>query len=131
MKEKKTTTKSEILTKEKPTTVISSSSSSFLNCTCNSNPKEEDDLLTINLQEKMKILREDLLLDKRSLSSYRRKRTSANDDRLSSKRIGMLGVCVLCTFAAVIFIMDFNTLTHHGTILLRKIMRLKDRRGFS
>lgn len=128
---KKPTIKTEILTKKTPTIGINSSSSSLLNCTCNSYPKEENDLPTIiKLQEKMKMVREDLLIDKRSLSAYRRRKTSADDDRMSSKGIGMLGVCVLCAFAAVIFIMDFNTLTHHGTILLRKIIRLKDRGGF-
>ena len=48
----------------------------------------------------------DLKVDKKTLSSYKRQRTSASDDRLSSRVIGIIGATVVISVALLIVILD-------------------------
>lgn len=72
------------------------------------------------LKEKIKEIKKALTINKNELSSYRRKKTSANDDRSSAKGIGVLGACVICAVVSFIIILDFKTLVHQGSILWKR-----------
>ncbi|XP_061169558.1 uncharacterized protein LOC133178914 [Saccostrea echinata] len=106
---------------------------------CQSKPKTDATIQTEEeIEEKIKEIKKTLTINKHDLSSYRRKKISADDTRSSAKGIGLLGACILCAFVSFIFIMDFKTLAHQGSALWRKLFgpnpcfvreRLRMRRG--
>ena len=51
-----------------------------------------------------------LFLNKSTLSSYRRTKISADDDRVSSVTIGYFGVAILTCFVLIIAMLDFQLL---------------------
>lgn len=55
-------------------------------------------------------LRKDLLIDTTVLSSNINRRISKNDDRPSSKRIGYVGIIVLCVALCAIVLADLTSL---------------------
>ena len=52
-------------------------------------------------------------MPKRNTSKYRRKLTSAGDERLSSKSIGIVAICVLISVAVIILVMDAPKVVYH------------------
>jgi hypothetical protein len=99
-------------------------------CICQSKPRLPGNAqLEDGLQEKIKEIKEDLAVNKNDLSSYRRKKTSANDDRTSAKGIGMVGASILCAFATFIIVMDFEIFVHQGSVLWRKTFGRHSRTG--
>ena len=77
--------------------------------------KTEDEI-----REKIKEIKKALTIDKHELSSYRRKKSSADDDRLSAKGIGVLGACVICAVISFIIVLDFKTFVHQGEVLWKR-----------
>lgn len=80
------------------------------------------------IQEKIKEIKKALVINKNDLSSYRRRKISADDDRSSARGIGLFGACMLCMFVSFIIIMDFKTLVHQGSVLWRKTSRSVSKR---
>ena len=72
------------------------------------------------IREKIKEIIRALTIDKHELSSYRRKKTSADDDRSSAKGIGVLGACVICAVISFIIVLDFKTFVHQGEVLWKR-----------
>lgn len=101
----------------------------FPHCVCHPKPRLSSTQIEEELKEKIKEMKEDLAINKNDLSSYRRKKTSANDDRTSAKGIGMVGASILCAFATFIIIMDFEILVHQVSVLLRKTFGRPSRTG--
>ncbi|XP_061171900.1 uncharacterized protein LOC133181399 [Saccostrea echinata] len=73
------------------------------------------------LQEKILEIKRDLKIKKNDLSSYRRSKTSAGDERISAKGIGIVGASILCSIVSLIVIMDFPTLAHQTIVLWRNM----------
>ncbi|XP_062581366.1 uncharacterized protein LOC134243148 [Saccostrea cucullata] len=73
------------------------------------------------LQEKILEIKKDLKIRKNDLSSYRRSKTSAGDERISAKGIGIVGASILCSIVSLIVIMDFPTLAHQAVVLWRNM----------
>ncbi|XP_062581373.1 uncharacterized protein LOC134243154 [Saccostrea cucullata] len=89
---------------------------------CQSKPKAETSIQTEEeIKEKIEKIKKALIINKHDLSSYRRKKISADDTRSSAKGIGLLGAFILCAFVSFIIIMDFKTLAHQSSVLWRKI----------
>ena len=89
--------------------------------------KTEDEITTATssktedeIREKIKEIKRALTIDKHELSSYRRKKTSADDDRSSAKGIGVLGACVICAVISFIIVLDFKTFVHQGEVLWKR-----------
>ncbi|XP_048731333.2 uncharacterized protein LOC125648366 isoform X3 [Ostrea edulis] len=80
------------------------------------------------IREKIKEIKKALVINKNDLSSYRRRKISADDDRSSARGIGLFGACMLCMFVSFIIIMDFKTLVHQGSVLWRKTSRSVSKR---
>ena len=72
------------------------------------------------IREKIQEIKRTLTIDKHELSSYRRKKTSADDDRSSAKGIGVLGACVICAVISFIIVLDFKTFVHQGEVLWKR-----------
>ena len=72
------------------------------------------------IREKIQEIKRALTIDKHELSSYRRKKTSADDDRSSAKGIGVLGACVICAVISFIIVLDFKTFVHQGEVLWKR-----------
>ena len=70
-------------------------------------------------------LRKTLLLNTSTLSSYKRKMTSARDERTSSRAMGILGITVLVSLAVLILAIDAPLLLVHFKMLLRNVRLLK------
>jgi hypothetical protein len=89
-------------------------------CSCESDSNPTDYYKTEKeLHEKIKEIKRELTIKKIHLSSYRRRKTSAGDERISAKGIGLLGATILCSVASFVVIMDFPTLTHQMAALWR------------
>ncbi|XP_062601634.1 uncharacterized protein LOC134263317 [Saccostrea cucullata] len=89
------------------TTTIPSSSIVDTNCICSCsmtydlNPKVN---LTAEQEAEIKEIKRNLTVEKSTLSSSVRRRTSAPDDRRSSQTVGLFGICFLTlTFGFLVF----------------------------
>lgn len=67
------------------------------------------------IEKKMHNTSANLLLAKKNLSSYTRRLKSAEDDRLSSKTMGLLGVSVIVTVILIIIMSDVIRLIKYIT----------------
>jgi hypothetical protein len=54
-------------------------------------------------------LRSELIIEKKTMSSYIRAKTSAHDERPSSKSIGYVGIAILCMAGIIIVLFDIAT----------------------
>ena len=63
------------------------------------------------VEESLSRLRLELLLEIKSLNSYRRKKTSVSDKRASSIVMGTVAVIVLVTVCSLIVIADLTNIT--------------------
>ncbi|XP_069133520.1 uncharacterized protein [Argopecten irradians] len=66
-------------------------------------------------------LKEQLKVDPKKLSSFKRKLTSAPDDRQSAANIGYGGVLILCVIPTVIILMDVGRLTREFKQFISRI----------
>ena len=71
--------------------------------------------------EAVKQLQKDLLVDKAELSSFKRKKISAADERSSSKGIGALGIVTLIGVLCMLLISDSPVLVRDFKNLLQNI----------
>lgn len=95
--------------------------SSKCSCICSSKTNISID----ELQEKLNEIKEDLAVTKTSLSSSQRKKICAQDERTSSTRIGILGLCVIIGILLVLVVSDiFN-----GVLYISKIQGKKKNRN--
>ncbi|OWF35996.1 uncharacterized protein LOC110442242 [Mizuhopecten yessoensis] len=62
------------------------------------------------LEESLSKLKEQLLINPKKLSSYKRALTSAPGDRQSSANIGYIGILVLCLVPGIIILLDMGRL---------------------
>lgn len=91
--------------------------SSKCSCICSSTTNISID----ELQEKLNEIKEDLAVTKTSLSSSQRKKICAQDERTSSTRIGILGLCVIIGILLVLVVSDiFNGVLHISKIQGKK-----------
>ncbi|XP_033729887.1 uncharacterized protein LOC117319150 [Pecten maximus] len=75
--------------------------------TCRTFCKVNSDRLTdVMLQRWLISVVEDLTLNKKRLSSYIRKHVSADNKQLTSKALGLCGVCLMLAFFSVIVLSD-------------------------
>ncbi|OWF36777.1 hypothetical protein KP79_PYT02880 [Mizuhopecten yessoensis] len=109
--EETTTTTEEITT----TTTTPETTTTNVMCSCicvlvntTSSGCAPDDVTCI-----VKAVKKELTIDKQTLSSTIRKKTSANDDRLSAQTIGMVGVVFSVVFALIVFVPDFVALCRY------------------
>lgn len=65
-------------------------------------------LMTTDESPFVTLIIKDLFVDKTKLSSYRRRKTSADDDRISAKFIGYVGVAVISSIMSVIVAVDIT-----------------------
>ncbi|XP_062581368.1 uncharacterized protein LOC134243149 [Saccostrea cucullata] len=95
-------------------------------CKCHRHPKPNINIQTeAQLQEKIKEIKKELSINWKDLSSYRRRKTSVDDDRMSAKGIGIVGAGILCAFVSIIIFMDLKTLAHQGSLLWRRALGKK------
>ncbi|XP_052720736.1 uncharacterized protein LOC128192229 [Crassostrea angulata] len=91
--------------------------SSKCSCICSTKTNISID----ELQEKLNEIKEDLAVTKTSLSSSQRKKICAQDERTSSTRIGILGLCVIIGILLVLVVSDiFNGVLHISKIQGKK-----------
>ena len=69
--------------------------------------------------------RQELLVDKSKMSSSKRQKISAPDERLSSKGIGVLGIVMLVGILCLLVIGDAPVLIRHFKTCLRNVWILK------
>ncbi|KAK3105741.1 hypothetical protein FSP39_004658, partial [Pinctada imbricata] len=89
-----------------PHTTLSIANEQSVMCTCECSNTYYYNVTSEEIQTKIKELRESLEIDKKSVTSYQRTLTSANDVRASSAVIGSLGVIVLISVVSIIVILD-------------------------
>ncbi|KAL8616806.1 hypothetical protein ACOMHN_017843 [Nucella lapillus] len=100
-------------TPENPTTSSSSSSSSTPSplCSCNCQRiQPTTSLPPASLSSVIKSIVKELSVDKTQLSSVRRKKVSAEDDRPSAQTVGYFGVAIIIATAVGIVILDSGAL---------------------
>lgn len=70
------------------------------------------------LKEKIKILKAQLTVNKKNLSSWKRKLNSAPDARISAKGIGIFAIVILITLGVAIVILDIpNFVAEHQRLM--------------
>ncbi|XP_033755784.1 mucin-22-like [Pecten maximus] len=110
-----TTTATAPTTDMETTAILDTSSVTYASCSCvcvqantTTSGCAPDDISCI-----VKAVKKELIIDKLTLSSTIRKKTSANDDRPSAQAIGMVGVVFLVSFALTVFVPDVVTLCRY------------------
>ncbi|CAC5419668.1 unnamed protein product [Mytilus coruscus] len=73
------------------------------------------------LQQRLTELQNEMKLDKRNLSRWRRNYISAADKRETARNIGIVGVLVLCAVVGTVVLLDLLSLQKH----IRQIKRLR------
>ncbi|OWF44191.1 C3 and PZP-like alpha-2-macroglobulin domain-containing protein 8 [Mizuhopecten yessoensis] len=111
--EETTTTTEEITTTTTTPETTTTTTNAMCSCICvlvntTSSGCAPDDVTCI-----VKAVKKELTIDKQTLSSTIRKKTSANDDRPSAQAIGMVGVVFLVVFALLVFVPDFVALCRY------------------
>lgn len=91
--------------------------SSKCSCICSSTTNISID----ELQEKLHEIREDLVVTKTSLSSSQRKKICAPDERKSSTRIGIVGLCVIIGILLILLVNDIL----NGILYFLKLQKKK------
>lgn len=66
-------------------------------------------------------IRKQNLIDKTTVSKYKRERISAPDNRFSAKAIGYVGVTCLCTVGVVIVMIDVVSLVNTFSVITQKV----------
>lgn len=94
-------------------------------CYCSCEDENNETISIEQLKEKIKQLREELIIDKKDLSSWKRKLTSASDERASSKNIGIFGAGILITVAITFVILDIPTLIVQTKRIFRMLVKCK------
>ncbi|XP_052077896.1 uncharacterized protein LOC127715797 [Mytilus californianus] len=90
-------------------------------CKC---PCKLPDLTEEDIQEMKDKIRRENLIDKKSVSKYRRKITSAPDNRFSAKAIGYVGVACLTTTGLVVVLIDAVSLVNTVSTVFQNIKGL-------
>ena len=67
-------------------------------------------------------IRKDNLVDKTTVSKYKRKKISAPDNRFSAKAIGLCGVGCLVTVGLIIILMDLVSLMNTFTVMMKNVV---------
>ena len=91
--------------------IIVSEQSTYPGCACQMNCKEETKIRDIN--EKIEETKKDMYVSKKTLSSTRRKLTCAEDPRLSSKIIGVVGITVIVFVVSCIVLCDIPVVVNY------------------
>lgn len=66
-------------------------------------------------------IRKQNLIDKTTVSKYKRERISAPDKRFSAKAIGYVGITCLCTVGVVIVMIDVVSLVNTFSVITQKV----------
>ncbi|XP_071119854.1 uncharacterized protein [Mytilus edulis] len=89
--------------------VVSGTSSSTCYCPCSATVASSS-ITTEELQAKIDKIQTELTVDKKETSSYKRKLTSAPDNRVSAQSIGYVGVVILTIVIGLLIVIDIPTL---------------------
>ncbi|CAC5367390.1 unnamed protein product [Mytilus coruscus] len=89
--------------------VVSGTASSTCYCPC-SLTVASSSITTEELQAKIDQIQTELTVDRKETSSYKRKLTSAPDNRVSAQSIGYVGVVILTVVIGLLVIIDIPTL---------------------
>ncbi|KAL5011781.1 hypothetical protein ScPMuIL_010332 [Solemya velum] len=77
----------------------------------------------LELQRRIKIMRDDLTIDRKNTSAYIASKRSAEDFRPLTNSLGALGVVLLSALLVIIIFLDFPTLSRDFSILKNNISR--------
>ena len=99
--------------------ISSSSTSSTCYCPCNSNSVQN--LTSEQITEKLQELKEELTVDKKDLSSWKRKLVSADDHRASAQSIGYVGAVILGAVVLFFVVLDFPRLVADSKLFFRNL----------
>ncbi|XP_069131696.1 mucin-3A-like [Argopecten irradians] len=105
------------LTKTSLPTVSETLSLSCSSCPCIKSTSVNE----AEMENSISKLKEQLKVDPKKLSSFKRKLTSAPDDRQSAANIGYGGVLILCVIPTVIILMDVGRLTREFKQFISRI----------
>ena len=83
-------------------------------------------ITTVQLMEAVKQLKQELAVDKSELSSTIRKKTSAPDERPSSKGLGVLGIVMLTGIGCMLVAADARVLVRDFKNCFRNLGILKE-----
>ncbi|XP_071119850.1 uncharacterized protein [Mytilus edulis] len=89
--------------------VVSGTSSSTCYCPCSASVASSS-ITTEELQAKIDKIQTELTVDKKETSSYKRRLTSAPDNRVSAQSIGYVGVVILTIVIGLLIVIDIPTL---------------------
>ncbi|VDI27273.1 Hypothetical predicted protein [Mytilus galloprovincialis] len=89
--------------------VVSRTSSSTCYCPCSATVASSS-ITTEELQAKIDKIQTELTVDKKETSSYKRRLTSAPDNRVSAQSIGYVGVVILTIVIGLLIVIDIPTL---------------------
>ncbi|XP_052083615.1 uncharacterized protein LOC127720918 [Mytilus californianus] len=84
---------------------------------------EDEKVLTNITSTTIEVIVEDLKLDKSTLSSYLRAKTSAPDSRVSSRFLGSIGIMLITLIFGFIVALDFTPPRRFKVKFLRKVHR--------
>ncbi|ESO95095.1 hypothetical protein LOTGIDRAFT_160856 [Lottia gigantea] len=97
-------------------------SNEFCSCHCHKNKDDPDEI-----EEKITVIKKDLTVSVVKLSSSRRKKTSATDERTSATAVGYVGVVILSVVMGLLAIQDI----HSVLIFISTHIKIAFRRGTS
>ncbi|XP_076116914.1 uncharacterized protein LOC143084432 [Mytilus galloprovincialis] len=89
--------------------VVSGTSSSTCYCPCSATVASSS-ITTEELKAKIDKIQTELTVDKKETSSYKRRLTSAPDNRVSAQSIGYVGVVILTIVIGLLIVIDIPTL---------------------
>ncbi|CAG2236252.1 unnamed protein product [Mytilus edulis] len=101
--------------------VVSGTSSSTCYCPCSASVASSS-ITTEELQAKIDKIQTELTVDKKETSSYKRRLTSAPDNRVSAQSIGYVGVVILTIVIGLLIVIDIPTLVKDTRNFLKGVV---------
>ena len=124
----KSTTKTSITTTTIASTTTPTVSTVRSTCRCPCNKVGDPALNNMTVAETLKVvkqIKQELMVDKSELSSTKRKKISAPDERPSSRGLGALGIVVLISILCMLIIGDAHAFGRDFTNCLRNVRIFK------
>lgn len=100
--------------------VISGTTTSDCYCSCTLTLSSSS-ITNAELQAKIEQIKTELTVDKKKTSSYKRKLTSAPDNRVSARSIGYVGVIILSIVVGLLVCIDISTLAKDTKSFFQRI----------
>lgn len=100
--------------------VISGTTTSDCYCSCTLTLSSSS-ITNAELQAKIEQIKTELTVDKKETSSYKRKLTSAPDNRVSAQSIGYVGVIILSIVVGLLVCIDIPTLAKDTKSFFQRI----------